>query len=93
MLDRFDLSDGLKNLVNAAVRLDVIDAVEVLCLGSAFANAAGAAEMQRAEDLAADMVMACAFANRHGALGRSKHAELCQLNDVRAAAARAANPR
>lgn len=88
MLNRFDLSNGFRELVNAAVRLNVIDAVEALCLGSIFADVVGAEEMAEAEAEAeaAEHIMQCAFANRHGRLGSDKHAELCRLNDARCAA-------
>lgn len=87
MLDRFHLTDEFRELLIQACELKVIDAADAFALGANFAREGEVADMARIDEAAAaDYIMECAHANRHGALGAAKHAALCALNDARVGA-------
>lgn len=80
-MTRFDFDKITRDAFNAAVALDIIDAVELGCLMA-----------EHGTDAAAiiEEITTAAFADFHDGEGRKRHASWCRIVDNRAAAYRAA---
>ena len=78
MTSRFDFTKAQRTLLNTAVSLDIIDAVELGCLISEHGSDFDAIE----ED-----ILMCAWASHHS---DDKHAAWCAIRDAHFAAERAA---
>jgi len=72
-VNRFDLHPIVRNAINEAVRLRVIDAVGAWELGIEHGGN-GTAILESLTDIS--------FNDRHSPSGRKKHAAMCELNDA-----------
>jgi len=81
MLTRFDFDKTTRDAFNAAVSLDIIDAVELGCLMAEHGADAGAIISE---------ITHTAFLNFHSDVGRARHADWCEIVNARAAEMRAA---
>lgn len=70
-VSRFDLSETVREFVNLAVSVRVIDAADVLALGLS-----GLCESEVVHE-----VLDASHANRHTPSGREAHAQLCELGN------------
>lgn len=80
-MTRFDIPNPVKNLLTTAIRLEILDAADAFALGAT--HGSNWRELM-------NEIMDAAFANRHGPLGRKKHAEICVAHDLACAALGAA---
>jgi len=71
-MNRFDLTKTQRDFINAAVTTGLVDATEILCMGTEFTTFA---------DFRTE-IMEAAHCNRHCPEGQEVNRVLCTLNDA-----------
>ena len=81
-MDRFNFAKPMRDFINAAVGMDVIDAIDVLAIALDHTPRPGEVGWQSfLESRLVHEILEAAFNNRHSMEGVARHKVLCTMRD------------
>jgi hypothetical protein len=81
-MDRFNFDKPMRDFINAAVGMEVVDAVDILAIALDYAVQPGEVGWQEwLESRLVHEILEAAFNNRHSMEGVARHKVLCTMRD------------